>query len=178
MHRLFVALRPPAAIRRHLIDAMGGIAEARWQDDAQLHITLRYIGEVDGAVAEDVATALGQVHAPPLTLTIDGVGSFDQHGGRAAVWAGVTPRDGIAALHRKIDHALIRIGLAPEGRAYRPHVTLARLNRRSGPIEPFVAARAMLASEAFTLDHFLLYESHLGPDGASYAAVARYPLAG
>ncbi|WP_326525201.1 RNA 2',3'-cyclic phosphodiesterase [Sphingomonas sp.] len=178
MHRLFVALRPPADVRARLIAAMGGIAGARWQDDAQLHITLRYIGPVASHLAEDIAAALEGLHAPPVTLAIEGVGRFDSGPWPNAVWAGVTPRDAIAALHRKIDHALVRAGLEPEGRAYLPHVTLARLGRDAAGVDRFLADQAMLASSAFTLDHFLLYESHLGSGGASYEPVARFRLSG
>lgn len=180
MHRLFVALRPPADVRRALLDAMGGIAGARWQDDGQLHLTLRYIGEVERPVAEDAATALDRVRAAPVTLAIRGVGRFDGAGGRpgGAVWAGVTPHDALARLHAKIDQALVRAGLEPERRAYLPHITLARLPRRAGSPKRFLADAAMLSSAPFTLDHFLLFESRLGSDGATYEAVARYPLRG
>lgn len=177
MHRLFVALRPPANIRAMLIAAMGGIAGARWQDDEQLHLTLRYIGEVERPVAEDVAVALEGVRAAPVTLAVSGVGAFDG-GGRpgGAVWAGMTPRQPLTLLHTKIDGALVRAGLAPERRAYLPHVTLARLSRSAGLPDRFLADRAMLSSPPFTLDHFMLFESHLGSRGATYEAIARYPL--
>lgn len=160
-----------------LLDAMGGIARARWQDDEQLHLTLRYVGEVERSVAEDVAAALGTVHAAAITLSIAGVGAFDG-GGRpgGAVWAGVAPREPLAALHRKVDAALVRAGLPPERRAYLPHITLARLSRGAGSPERFLAEQAMLASAPFTLGHILLYESHLSAGGATYEAVARYPL--
>ncbi|WP_294295074.1 RNA 2',3'-cyclic phosphodiesterase [uncultured Sphingomonas sp.] len=178
MHRLFVALRPPADVRAMLLDAMGGIAGARWQDDEQLHLTLRYIGEVERPMAEDVAIALESVRAAAVTLAISGVGKFDG-GGRpgGAAWAGVTPREPLAALHKKLDSALVRAGLQPERRAYLPHITLARLSRSAGSPDRFLADHAMLSSAPFTLDQVLLYESHLGSSGATYEAVARYPLA-
>ena len=78
MVRLFVALRPPPAIRDMLADAMDGVPQARWQGDDQLHLTLRFIGEVDRPVAEDIVAALGQVHAPAPTVRISGVGIFDR----------------------------------------------------------------------------------------------------
>ena len=155
---------------------MSGVAGARWQDDAQLHVTLRFIGEVDHAVAEDVALALSTVVAPPLTLSVAGVGMFDSRGRPNALWAALAPRDPIAALHRKIDHALVRLGLAPEGRAYLPHVTLARMTAAPGSVEPWLKDYAGLSSASFTLDHFLLFESRLGRASASYEAIARYPL--
>lgn len=176
MHRLFVALRPPPAIRQQLLALMGGVLGARWQDDDQLHITLRYIGEVPTPVAEDVAAALGGVHAAPLALRLNGVGCFDKHDRPNALWAGIAPLDAITRLHKKIDHALVRIGLASEARAYRPHITLARLNRNAGPVDGFLAAHAALSSAPFEIGHMTLFESHLGGEGPSYEAIGRWPL--
>lgn len=176
MHRLFVGLRPPAPVRAQLLALMGGIAGARWQKDEQLHITLRFIGEVERPVAEDVALILSQAHAAPIEAAIDGVGQFDSRGRPNAVWAGVRPHGALAELHKKIDQALVRCGLEPERRAYLPHITLARMNAASGAADRFLESHAGLASAPFTLDHFLLFESHLGREGASYDAVERYPL--
>ena len=177
MHRMFVALRPPIDIRRRLIDLMGGISAARWQDDDQLHITLRYIGEVDGRVAEDVASALAAVRAPPVSVMVEGVGVFaDRHRPGGAVWAGIRPLEAITRLHHKVDHALVRAGLGPERRAYLPHITLARLPRTAAPPNGFLATQAGLVTDSFVIDHMLLFESHLSAAGATYDAVARYPL--
>lgn len=178
MLRLFVGLRPPAPIRAQLLALMGGISGARWQDEEQLHITLRFIGEIDERAAEDAALALSGVRWPPVDIALDGVGSFDTRGRINAVWAGVRPRETLAGLHRKIDQALVRAGLEPERRAYLPHITLARMSAPAEAAERFVEAHAGLASAPFTLDHFLLFESHLGHEGARYAAVERYALAG
>lgn len=175
MHRLFAALRPPPPVRRLLLDMMGGVQGARWQDEDQLHITLRYIGEVTTPVAEDVALALSAVRAAPLTLRLDGVGSFSRDRRPSALWAGIAPTHAITALHRKIDNALVRIGLPSEGRAYLPHITLARLNRSSGPIDTFLSTKAGLAGDPFEIAHFQLFESHLG-EAARYEAIARWPL--
>jgi 2'-5' RNA ligase len=176
MHRLFVALRPPPMIRDALMAEMGGIAGANWQNDNQLHITVRYVGKVARPVAEDVAAALAGVRSPPVALAVAGVGAFDENGRPRAVWAGVTPRDAVTALHRKIDLAMVRAGLEPEARTYLPHITLARLSGAAGPVDSFLADNAMLATVPFTLDQFLLYESHLGNGGAVYEPIARYPL--
>ena len=179
MHRLFVALRPPSAIRALLAGTQGGVRHARWQYGDQFHLTVRYIGEVERPVAEDVAIALGQVHVPAPTVALAGVGAFDKQGRVDALWAGVKPHDALTALHKKVDQALVRIGLESERRAYLPHITLARLPRSAGgdpAIEQWRARHSALTSDPFTLDALILYESHLGRDGASYAPVARYPL--
>jgi 2'-5' RNA ligase len=179
MHRLFVALRPPPDIRHLLTAAMGGIPQARWQEDDQLHLTIRYIGEVDRPLAEDVALALGQIHGAAPRVAIAGVGAFDKQGRVDALWASVVPQDELARLHKKVDQALVRLGLAPEGRAYLPHITLARLPRSAGvdpAIDHWIAGHAALASPAFEFGHLILYESHLTGEGARYDAVARWPL--
>ncbi|APR51171.1 RNA 2',3'-cyclic phosphodiesterase [Sphingomonas koreensis] len=179
MHRLFVALRPPKAIRGRLLGAMGGVPGARWQDDAQLHLTLRYIGEVEPHAAEDVALVLGSVRHAPVELRLDGCGVFDDSRGRPnAIWAGVSPREPLAALHRKVDAAIVRAGLEPERRAYLPHITLARMSGSAAPVDRWLAEHAALASEPFAIDAMVLYESRLGHGGASYEPVARYPLTG
>lgn len=178
MHRMFVGFRPPLAIRTRLLGIMGGIPGARWQSDAQLHVTLRFIGEVERPLAEDVAIALDNIRFAPLEIALAGVGQFDSRGRPNAVWAGVRPQAGLAELHRKVDQALVRCGLPPEGRAYLPHITLARMNAAAGATDLFLETHAGLASEPFALDHFLLFESHLGREGASYEAIGRYALRG
>ena len=154
---------------------MGGIAGARWQDDAQLHLTLRFIGEVDRHQAGDIAAALASIRHPPFEIALDGVGSFGKHG-KGALWAGVTPHGDLKTLHKKVDQACLRAGIAPDSRAYHPHITLARLGRGAGPIEPFIARWAGLSSNAFPVDSLCLYESRLGSEGASYSIAECYPL--
>lgn len=177
-HRLFVALRPPRPVRDIMLAAMHGISGARWQNDEQLHLTLRFIGEVDHHMAEDIAAALGALYALAVIARIAGVGLFERQGRPHMIWAGVEPHEPLAALHRKVDQLLARVGVAPETRAFTPHVTLARLNRGSGPVAPFLALNSGLAGPAFEFGHVTLYESELGHGGSRYHPVARYPLDG
>ena len=178
MHRLFVACRPPPFVRAQLTAMMGGVEGANWQRDEQLHITLRFIGEVDSRTANDVASALEAVHASPLTLRLSGIGTFDQRGRIHTLWAGVEPKGPITQLHHKIDRALARAGLVPDERAYLPHVTLARFGARLGDLSALAAAQAGFATQPFSVDQFSLYESLRTDDGMHYQAVADYPLAG
>src|SRR6478672_9199695 len=122
MHRLFVAIRPPEPIRDLLIDAMDEGPEFSWQEDAQLHLTLRFVGEVDRPLAEDLAAALGRIRADRFTARIAGVGRFEQRS-RGALWAGVEPKAPLAALAAKIERTCQQVGLAPERRAFHPHIT-------------------------------------------------------
>lgn len=176
MHRLFVAIRPPREIRDRLLAVMGGVQNARWQSDDQLHLTLRFIGEVDRHQAEDIAAVLGSVREQLFQVALSGVGTF-RNRGKGALWAGVTPHDALKHLHRKLDQALSRAGVEPETRAYHPHLTIARLGRNSGPVEPFLEQWAGLSSPPSTVDEIRLYESRLGSEGASYTVAERYPLA-
>jgi 2'-5' RNA ligase len=98
--RLFVAIRPPRAIRSILLGAMGGISGARWQDDDQIHVTLRFIGEVNRRQAEDADAALRSVRHAPFEVRLSGVGSFEKRGQPSAVWAGVTPAAPLATLNK------------------------------------------------------------------------------
>ena len=128
-------------------------------------------------MAEDVALALSAVRAPSIQLRLDSVGRFGRRGGTDSLWAGVFPHDEVAALARKVNACLARVGLPGDGRAYLPHVTVARFGRRgAGAPEAWLEQWAGLAGPAWIADAFHLYESVLGGEGASYTIVARYPL--
>ncbi|HEX2764593.1 MAG TPA: RNA 2',3'-cyclic phosphodiesterase [Allosphingosinicella sp.] len=176
MHRLFVAIRPPAGIRSRLLGLMGGVAGARWQNEDRLHLTLRFIGEVDRHLARDVDAALASVHHPAFEVALDGLGVFDRKGASATIWAGLAPADPLRSLHRKIDRALSRVGVEPDRRAFLPHITLARLPRGSGPIGSLIGEAGGAASPPFHVSEFRLYESRLLPDGPVYTPLECYSL--
>lgn len=172
MHRLFVALELPVAMRDVLLGAMGGVAGARWQRDDQLHLTLRFIGEVDHHRATDIAAALDSVRVEPLALALTGPGNFDRRGRIDTLWVGVRPAEGVAALAQRINQALLRVGIPAEERAFVPHITVARLPRGAGSISGFPAQA--LPTTAFRISGFALWQSELGSDGADYKVIERY----
>ena len=177
MHRLFVAIRPPEAIRDQLIDAMDDSPDFRWQDEAQLHLTLRFIGEVERPLAEDIAAALARIRSDRFDLRIAGIWRFERRSG-GALWAGVEPKAPVAALAAKIERACQDAGLEPERRAFHPHITLARWNgRRTREVADFLQRKAGVSSGPFTVAAFALFVSHLSRHGAQYEDVARYELA-
>jgi 2'-5' RNA ligase len=176
MHRLFVAIRPPEPIRDVLIDAMDESADFRWQDDGQLHLTLRFIGEVERHVADDLADSLGRIAAAKLDLRIKGTGHFEQRNS-GTLWAGVDPKAPLAALAAKIERACQSTGLEPERRTFHPHITLARWKgRRAREVQAFLERTRGLESEPWQADEFILYESRLSRHGAHYEEVGSYPL--
>lgn len=175
MFRLFVAIRPPAPLRAQLLALMGGVEGARWQDDGQLHLTLRFIGDVPGDVADDVAVALAGVSNPPVSLGLSGAGTFDKGGKIHTLWAGIARDAGLASLQKKIDRAIHHAGVADDARAWMPHITLAR-GRMGADARAFAAMHSGLKSDAHRIDAFGLFESSLGTQGAHYTLIERYPL--
>ena len=176
MHRLFVAIRPPEGIRDLLIDAMDDSPELRWVSDDNLHLTLRFIGEVERPLADDIAAALAHLRFEAFELRLAGVGMFEQRNG-GAVWAGIEPREPVAALAAKVERACVAAGVEPERRAFHPHVTLARWNRRgAAAAHALIERNRALASPPFAVDRFVLFESRLSRHGAHYEAVAAFAL--
>ena len=173
MQRLFVALELPVAVRDALLAAMGGVPGARWQTDDQLHLTLRFLGQVDRHAAADIDSALAMVNFQPFALALADIGSFDRRGRIDCLWVGVRPRDAVAALAQRVDATLARVGIAPETRAFVPHITVARFGRDAGALGGFPVAP--LPSAAFPVTGFALWESRMGHGGASYDISARYP---
>lgn len=170
--RLFVALELPPHIRDALLGAMGGVAGARWQSDEQLHLTLKFIGNVDRHEAQDIDAALAGVNATPLTLALGDIGSFVHRGRIDTLWVGVTPQAEVAALAQRVDAALVRVGRPPETRAFVPHITVARFGRSIGSLVGFPVQP--LPTSAFTLNGFALWESHVSHDGSRYTILSRY----
>lgn len=176
MHRLFVAIRPPEEVRDLLIDAMDDTPALRWVGDEQLHLTLRFIGEVERPVANDVAAELDRIRSANFQIRISGVGKFEKRSG-GSLWAGVGPKASVVALAGKVERALQQAGLEPEHRAFSPHITLARWNRRnSEAVDAFLRRNADLHSELFDVDRFILFESKLSRHGPHYEEVAAFAL--
>lgn len=190
MIRLFTALGLPDDLRTRLTTLQAGIDGARWVAPENLHITLRFIGEVAEDRAHDIVAALDRIHSPAFSVTVSGAGRFGSRDRTRALWAGVARSDALAALHEKIDRALINTGLPPEGRKYTPHVTLARFGgghgggqggRRdagAGRVLQWLEAQGGFFAMPFEAREFVLYESHLGRKGAVYMPVATFPLNG
>jgi 2'-5' RNA ligase len=178
MIRLFVALELPADVRERLTLLQGGVPGARWTTDEQMHLTLRFIGEVDGNVARDIDDALASIRAPGFTLELAGVGEFGGKNPRA-LWAGVRSNDALSHLQKKVETALQRIGLPAEQRKFSAHVTLARMKfAPKEKVVQFLTHHALFASGPFPVDHFVLFSSALSHNGSIYHVERVYPLEG
>jgi len=177
MIRLFTAIPLPDDLRPRLAALGGGIDGARWVAPENLHITLRFIGEVSEPVADDIGHALDALRGPPVPVTLSGAGRFASRGRARAVWIGVDKTPALDALHDRIDQALIGIGLPPEGRKYTPHVTIGRLrDARPNRVLNWLEANGAFYAPPFDTREFVLYKSRLGRNGPSYLPVAEFPM--
>jgi 2'-5' RNA ligase len=174
--RLFVAIDLPESVTDALERLCTGVPGARWTDPQQYHLTLRFVGEVDGLVARDLDAGLAEISFEPFTLHLDGFGHFPPRGAPKVLWSGISPREPVDALRRAVDRAVLAAGVEPERRKFSPHVTVARfpggapLNR----IQQFLAGHALYRSEPFRVDRFHLYSSQLHADGAIHTLEATY----
>jgi len=176
--RLFVALALPDEVAKSLTALQAGVPGARWQTREQMHLTLRFIGEVDGLQAVAIDDALASISAPAFTMELKGVGAF---GGKRPrdLWAGARTGGALPHLQRKIESALQRVGMEPDGRKFTPHVTLARLKGTpNGHVVDFLTDHALYSSGPFAVDTFILYSSRLTPHGSLYRAEKAYALKG
>jgi RNA 2',3'-cyclic 3'-phosphodiesterase len=171
--RLFVAIALPPELKLAVSLLCSGVPSARWVDAGNLHVTLRFIGEVDEGAASDIDEALARIAAPRFTLALAGVGHF----GTRMLWVGVERQPALIHLYEKVESAIVRLGFEPEGRRYAPHVTLARLKGPADPrLQAFLAEHALFRAAPFAVDRFSLVASTLTKSGAIYEDQADYAL--
>lgn len=179
MYRLFVAVDLPPDIAAQLQGLCCGVPGARWVQPEQMHLTLRFIGEVDGGVFRDIKEGLADVKAPAFSLQVKGLGFFPPRKSPKVLWAGIAPVEQVSGLRNRIETVLIGLGLGPEGRKYSPHITLARLHDPSlARLGRFLAGNGLFATEPFPVSEFHLYSSELTSKGAFHAIEASYRLCG
>jgi 2'-5' RNA ligase len=173
-----VALPIPDAVARGLMLLQGGVPGARWQAREQLHLTLRFIGEVDGADARALDDALAGIHAPAFEMQLHGVGQFGNKQPHS-LWAAARRNELLEHLARKVDAAIRRVGQPQDAHKFTPHVTLARLRHpEMERLRDWLTAHSLYTSETFTVDGFCLYSSKLTSGGGIYRIEQDYPLGG
>jgi 2'-5' RNA ligase len=177
--RLFVAIDLPEEAKERLATVCHGVPGARWVRDRQFHLTLRFLGGVDGPTERAVSDSLRAVRCEPFTLRIVGVGHFPPRGTPRVLWAGVERSAALLELHRQVEKYVRRAGLPPEDRKFAAHVTLARLTGTPLPRAlSFLAEHAGLRSEPFRVERFDLFSSVLAGEGSLHTVEESYPLSG
>ncbi len=177
MIRLFAAVAVPPEVGEELTERMHGLPGARWRTLEQLHVTLRFYGDIQEDRAADLDGELARIACPPLELALTGVGSFGDLHQRAALWAGVEENAALRALATRCESAAKRAGLKPETRSYKPHVTLAYLRgAERDKVGAWLGKHGLLRTAPFRVTWFGLYSSVLHPDGGRYQLEREYPL--
>ncbi|MCX7313204.1 MAG: RNA 2',3'-cyclic phosphodiesterase [Alphaproteobacteria bacterium] len=177
MPRLFTGLEIPEAVCASLSLLRGGLPGARWIDAENYRVTLRFIGDVDDDIAQEIAWLLGKVRRKDFELRLDGLAPFGGKRPRAVV-ATVQPSPPLMELQAEHERLMRRVGLDPETRKYTPHVTLARLrDSSSGEVADYLSARGVFSTPPFTVSRFVLYSARGSIGGGPYVAEAIYLLA-
>jgi 2'-5' RNA ligase len=178
MPRLFTALEIPLAARTRLSLMRAPLNGAKWVDAENMHITLRFAGDIDGRTADELADQLADVNMRPFTVSIASAGAF---GGRdpRVLWAGVELSPELDALYRANERAARTVGLEPNPRGFKPHVTLARMRGvRQRSVAQFLGEYGDLRLEPFTVTRFVLLSARPGSGGPPYGIEAEYPFQG
>lgn len=175
--RLFIAIPLPEEIAGRLVQLESEVPGVSWRLQEHFHLTLRFVGEINEALARDVDHELGEIVAAPFEIALSGAGSF---GGRepSALWAGVDAPPDLARLASACERACRRAGLAPESRKFTPHVTLAYCHGASDmDVAQFLEDASAFRTDTFWVDHFCMYSSRSTRAGSCYVEEAVYPLA-
>ncbi|MEE7503635.1 RNA 2',3'-cyclic phosphodiesterase [Methylobacterium mesophilicum] len=179
MPRLFTGLAVPPAVAEALKAFQGGLPGARWIEPGDFHVTLRFLGDVAAATADDVVEALAEMRArPALTVTLDGLGVFGGDRPRA-LYASVVADPALMDLQAEQERLVRRAGVEPERRKFTPHVTLARLRRDGTPeaAAMYLSQAPVFAPLTYTADRVTLFSARDSTGGGPYVAEAEFPFA-
>ncbi len=177
MKRLFLAIDLPERIIDDISDTYQAIPGARWMGEQQLHITLRFYGDVPPDRENALVNALRAVTFPPFSLRLKGVGHFPPRREARLLWVGIAPEPLLLKLHSLVENASVKAGCEREGRRFSPHITVARLGS-SAPdrVAQYLTVNNLFATEPFEVNGFHLYSSRLGKAGAHYTREASFSL--
>jgi 2'-5' RNA ligase len=180
MPRLFVAIDFPEGINEQLRGLCKGIQKAKWIKPGQIHLTLKFAGEVTDDQAELLKLALEEIKSPSFELKLKGTGTFpppEQHRRPRVLWAAVEAGKELYELQKKIDQATQQAGIKTKQEAFTAHVTLARFRHAPGPdLNKWQQKHQTLETQSIRVTEFHLISSTLTPDGANHETVQAYPL--
>lgn len=176
--RLFAAIPMPDEVARRLAPLQRDLPGASWRPPETFHLTLRFFGDIDEALARDLDHEIASLTEAPFEMRLKAAGSF---GGRepTAVWTGVEAPPALARIAAHCEKSARRAGLAPERRSYTPHVTLAYLHGTTDrEVAMYLERLGDFRTDLFWVDHFALLSSWSTRAGSRYQEEAVYPLSG
>lgn len=178
MPRLFTAVELPEDIVDRLARLKTPLPGARWIEPANLHLTLRFMGDIDNRAAREVVDGLAAIDCDPFEVRLAGLGVFGGNDPRA-IWAGIEAGPQLEALARANERAARGAGLSPEGRNFKPHVTLARLTHsRDEALAKFLQRNGAFRTEPFLVTRFVLMSSRPHTGGGPYVVEDAFPMGG
>jgi 2'-5' RNA ligase len=176
MPRLFLAIDIPAPVKAALGKLAPELPVARWIATDQIHLTLRFVGEVDEERAKAIKRSLFGVAFAEFALSMRGVGHFPPAGRPRVLWVGTEPCNPLLRLQQAIELALMDAGIPADERGFSPHLTLARLKETPpAAVHKFELRHADVCFPPFQVGEFILYSSVLGRQGALHNKEAVYP---
>ena len=176
-HRVFVAIDLPERIKEELSTISYALPGAKWIDGENLHLTLQFIGEVDGLVLEELKTSLVRVHSSAFPLHLQGLGYFSRRKTPSVLWISVDCQTSVVNLQKKIKNSLFPLGLKLDHSKFSPHITLARL--KDTPIvrlQNYLYEFGLFKTSSFMVHDFSLISSQLTPKGAKYTIESNFNL--
>lgn len=156
-------------------------AAVKWVELENLHLTLKFLGEISSDQVEVIAETLGQVarSVEPFSFVVKGVGGFPDLRKPRVLWVGVEATPPLMNLQRLVEQAMERLGFAPEGRAFHPHITLGRVKAMTGidKVKAILSEHANTEFGTVPADHLVLFKSDLSREGPTYTPIAILPFA-
>lgn len=184
---MFVGIGLPPECRRAIAEAvsplMGRRLPVSWTPERNLHVTLKFLGEVPPDRIDPLAARLEEAarDIPVFGIAVEGAGGFPSLGAPRVLWVGI--RDSlelVGKLHENMENALSGAGFPREGRPFHPHITVGRARGGLPPGwgEEYAIAVSGRRFGAVRVDSYRLYESRLSPRGASYSVLRDVKLHG
>ncbi|MDW8027103.1 MAG: RNA 2',3'-cyclic phosphodiesterase [Armatimonadota bacterium] len=182
--RSFIALELSDEVKRLLGELLQDLrrtkAAVKWVEVENLHLTLKFLGDVPEEQIGDIVAALKVVAQEilPFSFKVCGVGGFPNLSRPRVLWIGVEPSENLMVLQKMVEQSMERLGFAPEGRDYHPHITLGRVKGMAG-MEKVKAIFAENANKSFgivSVNHMTLFRSDLSKEGPTYKPLAKLPF--
>ena len=177
MKRLFIGLRFSEIITHGLKDLQGGVNGANWVTVDNLHLTLRFIGECDNSLVNDILLELTKLRSNCFNIQLNGVNHFKNKGRVKSLWVGVVENSNLVNLRIEIDRLLQKINIEPERKAFKPHVTLAKLKDiRLSDLAYFEQINNLYRSDQILIRHITIFQSMSVKGRSKYFPIVDIPV--